>query len=214
MSDAATAPAISEITRHETAERARLLDVEAYDITLDFTLSDTTFRSVSVIRFSCREPGASTHVDLVAPAVHEITLNGVAIDPAEAFRAARIALPDLAANNELRVVADCAYSHEGAGAHRAVDSADGRVYLYTKLEPAEARRVYANFEQPDLKSAFTFHVIAPDHWTVMSNQPTPAPEPRDGGLAVWHFEPTPRISTYLTAIVAGDYVVVESEHTT
>ena len=109
--------------------------------------------------------------------MHEITLNGRAIDPAEACAQGRIALTELAGRNELRVVADCAYTADSKGMHRATDSADGRVYCYSNFEPADARRVYANFEQPDLKAAFTFHVIAPAHWTVLSNQPTPAPEP-------------------------------------
>ncbi|HEY1484451.1 MAG TPA: aminopeptidase N, partial [Micromonosporaceae bacterium] len=214
MSEAPGEGTTSEITRHETAERARLLHVDSYDVTLDFTGGDDVFRSVSVIRFTCAEPGSDSHADLIAPAVHEITLNGTAIDPATAYAQGRIALRDLAAANELRVVADCAYSHEGTGLHRAVDSADGKIYTYTNLEPAEARRVFANFEQPDLKAEFRFHVVAPAHWTVMSNQPTPEPEPTGDATATWHFDPTPRISTYLTAVVAGDYHVVHAAHTT
>src|SRR5258708_24104924 len=99
--------------------------------------------------------------------------------------------------------------------HGAVDWADGKVYLYTNLEPADARRVFANFEQPDLKAGFTFHVTAPAHWTVMSNEATPEPEAagRDGAggaKAVWHFPATPRISTYLTAVGAGEYNLVRA----
>ncbi len=148
---------VAEITRTETSERARLLRVDDYDIELDLTRGGEVFGSTSVIRFSCSQPGASTYVDLIAPAVREITLNGVAIDPAEAYADGRIALTGLAERNELRVVADCGYTNTGVGMHRAVDSADSKVYLYTQFEPAEARKVFANFEQPDLKAAFTFH---------------------------------------------------------
>jgi aminopeptidase N len=125
----------------------------------------------------------------------------------------RITLPGLAAHNELRVTADCRYSTEGTGMHRSVDSADGQVYLYTKFEPAYARRVFANFEQPDLKAPFTFHVTAPAGWTVLSNQPAATTEPGPSGTT-WHFPPTPRISTYLTAVVAGQYETVHGSHTT
>jgi aminopeptidase N len=204
----------AEITRIESAERARLLRVDAYDVSLDLARGGDVFGSVSVISFACAEPGAATYVDLIAQSVHEITLNGVAIDPAEAYAEGRIALAGLAERNELRVVADCAYSSMSAGLHRAVDSADGKVYLYTKCEPADARRIYANFEQPDLKAEFTFHVTAPAPWTVLSNQPAPVPVPAAGGNAVWHFPPTPRISTYLTAVVAGEYRVIRGCHTT
>ncbi len=94
------------------------------------------------------------------------------------------------------------------------DSADGKVYCYTNFEPADARRVYANFEQPDLKATFTFSVTAPAHWTVLSNQPAPAPQDAGDGTATWHFPPTPRMSTYLTAVVAGEYHLVTGTHTT
>src|ERR1700685_1741156 len=163
--------AIAEITRGETAERARLVRVASYDVALDLTRGAEVFGSTSVIRFSCEQPGAATYVDLIAEKVHEITLNGAAIDPAGAFADGRLMLPVLTNSNDVPVVADCRFSGDGTGLHRAVDSADGRVYTYTKFEPAYARRVYANFEQPDLKASFTFHVTAPAHWAVLSNQP-------------------------------------------
>ena len=203
----------AEITRQETAERARLLRVDDYHVHLDLTRGDKVFRSTSVITFDCAEPGAESYADLVAADVLEISLNGAAIDPQTAYRDGRIALAGLAASNELRVVADCPYTYDAKGMHRAVDSADGRVYLYTNFEPADARNVYANFEQPDLKASFTFKVTAPEHWIVLSNQPAPEPVP-SGGIATWEFAPTPRISTYLTAVVAGEYHQVTSVHLT
>ena len=205
---------IAEITRRETSQRAQLISVEAYDIQLDLTGGAPTFGSVSVIRFDCRQPGAGSYADLIAQTVHEITLNGTSLDPASVCAEGRIQLPSLAEHNELRVVADCAYSGEASGLHRTVDSADGRVYTFTQFEPADARKVYANFEQPDLKARFTFHVVAPAHWTVLSNSPTPEPEPGGDGNAVWHFTATPRMSTYLTVVVAGEYHLIRGSHTT
>ncbi len=219
---------IAEITRAETSQRADLLTVDSYAVELDLTRGDKVFRSTSVIVFECARPGAASYADLVAQTVHEITLNGTPIDPATAYAGGRIALPGLAAHNELRVVADCQYTTDSKGMHRAVDSADGKVYCYTNCEPADARSVYANFEQPDLKATFAFSVIAPANWTVLSNQPAAEPEPEPepaaepaaerqdagDGVATWHFPPTPRMSTYLTAIVAGEYHVVRATHTT
>src|SRR5258708_248762 len=197
---------IAEITRDETSRRAALLHVDSYDIQLDLARGDKVFRSVSVITFDCAEPGASSYADLVAETVHEIALNGTSIDPETACADGRITLPGLAARNQLRVVADCAYTADSKGMHRAVDSADGKVYCYTNCEPADARRVYANFEQPDLKAAFTFSVTAPAHWTVMSNEPTPEPEPAagtGGASAVGPFPATRRAPPYLTGVRAG-----------
>ena len=130
-------------------------------------------------RSPAREPGAETFADLVDAIVHEITLNGESLDPATAYADSRIALPGLQADNELVVRADCTYSHTGEGLHRFVDPVDDRVYLYSQFEVPDARRVFTTFEQPDLKAPFTFNVTAPDHWKVVSNSPTPEPEPLD-----------------------------------
>ena len=204
----------ADITRAETTERARLLRVDSYDVELDLTQGPDLFRSVSVIRFDCREPGAATYADLIAETVHEITLNGLPVDPVAAWADGRIALSELAASNELRVVADCAYGSGGFGLQRSVDSADGRVYTFTQFEAAHAREMFANFEQPDLKATFAFHVTVPAGWVVLSNQPARGPVAMADETALWHFPPTPRISTYLTAIAAGQYHLVRESHTT
>ncbi len=195
----------TNLTRDEAAQRSALLDVSSYAVDLDLTTSETTFGSTTTIRFTCREPGSGTFVDLVDAEVHSITLNGASLDPGTAYADSRIELTGLAADNELVVVADCTYSHSGEGLHRFVDPVDDRVYTYTQFEVPDARRVYATFEQPDLKSRFTFQVTAPVHWKVVSNAPTPEPKPLDDKRAVWLFPETERMSTYITAIVAGEY---------
>jgi aminopeptidase N len=195
----------TNLTRDEASRRAALLDVSSYTVDLDLTTGDRTFGSTTTIRFSCRQPGSGTFVDLVDAQVHSITLNGAPVDPATAYADSRIALTDLASDNELVVVADCTYSRSGEGLHRFVDPVDDRVYLYSQFEVPDARRVYATFEQPDLKSRFTFNVTAPEHWAVVSNAPTPEPRPLGDGVAVWNFPATKPMSTYITAIVAGEY---------
>jgi len=203
----------TNLTREEAAERARLLSVSSYEVELDLTGDAESFGSTSVIRFAA-EPGSATFADLVTDGpIHEITLNGRSLDPAAVFADSRIALDGLAADNELRVRAQCQYSHTGEGLHRMVDPVDGGVFLYTQFEVPDARRVFADFEQPDLKAAFRFTVTAPAHWELFSNSPTPAPEPAGEGTAVWRFEPTQRISSYITALVAGDYGVVRKDYT-
>ena len=201
------------LTRDEASARAGLVTVDTYDIALDLSgaadPAQETFRSTTTARFSVESadstvPDAATFIDLVAPRVHSIVLNGRELDPAEAYVDSRIVLADLAADNELTVVADCAYMHTGEGLHRFTDPADSETYLYSQFEVPDARRVFAVFEQPDLKASFTFTVSVPEGWTVLSNSPTP--EPRAvGGASVFAFAPTEPISSYITAIVAGPY---------
>ncbi|MFF5256669.1 aminopeptidase N [Streptomyces leeuwenhoekii] len=198
----------TNLTREEAQQRAKLLTVDSYEIELDLSGAQEgdTFPSVTTVRFDVAEEGAETFIDLVAPAVREVTLNGDPLDPAEVFRDSRIALPGLLqGRNVLRVAADCAYTNTGEGLHKFVDPVDDQAYLYTQFEVPDARRVFASFEQPDLKATFRFTVRAPEGWTVISNSPTP--EPRDN---VWSFAPTPRISTYITALIVGPYHSVHS----
>lgn len=202
------------LSRDEARERAALLSVDSYDVSLDVRSAvgdDTgdgprTFRSVTTIRFRCAEPGATSFADLIAPGVTAVSLNGKDLDPSEVFDGSRIALEDLAAENELVVDARCAYSRTGEGLHRFVDPEDGEVYLYTQYEPADSRRVFANFEQPDLKAPFRFEVRAPEGWTVWSNG---VGAESDG---VWRFAETKPISTYITCVVAGPYHYVTDSY--
>ncbi|MFF8955968.1 aminopeptidase N [Streptomyces sp. NPDC014894] len=200
----------TNLTREEAQQRARLLTTHAYEIDLDLSGAQEggLYRSVTTVRFDSAEANAETFIDLVAPAVHEVVLNGKSLDVAAVFRDSRIALNHLHEGpNELKVVADCAYTNTGEGLHRFVDPVDEQAYLYTQFEVPDARRVFANFEQPDLKATFRFTVKAPEGWTVISNSTTPEP---DGD--VWRFEPTPRISTYITALIVGPYHSVHSSY--
>ena len=205
----------SNLTRDEARERARLLNVGSYQVHVDLTGGETTFTSVTTVSFRCGSPGASAFIDLTAPAVSEITLNSAAVSP-DAFDGDRIRLTGLQADNELRVVAECAYSRNGEGLHRFTDPADGGVYLYSDLETFDAHRIYACFDQPDLKATFEFSVTAPGSWRVISNMApdvTPQAAPGDDpAAAYWHFPPTPVMSSYITALAAGPYHVVTAEH--
>ena len=202
------------LSRDEARERAALLSVDGYDVSLDLRSAvgdqagdgPRTFRSVTTIRFRCNEPGATSFADLIAPSVTAVSLNGRDLDPGEVFDGSRIALEDLAADNELVVDAQCAYSRTGEGMHRFVDPEDGEVYLYTQYEPADSRRVFANFEQPDLKAPYRFEVRAPEGWTVWSNG---VGSESDG---VWRFAETKPISTYITCVVAGPYHYVTDSY--
>jgi aminopeptidase N len=201
------------LTRVEARERADLISVESYAVALDVTVDEREFDSVTTVRFNCAQPGASTFIDAMTASVSEIVLNGERLDAAALSDGVRIQLPNLASENELVVHARGIYSNSGEGLHRFVDPVDGEVYLYTQFEVPDSRRMFAVFEQPDLKATFQFSVTAPDYWQVVSNSPSPAPESFGEGKATWHFAPTPRISSYITALIAGPYQVWRDELT-
>jgi aminopeptidase N len=197
------------LSRAEAQARKALIEVSSYEIVLDLTTGAETFGSSTTVRFSAKA-GASTFIDARTRTVHSVTLNGVALDVASVNDGLRIALDGLAAENVLEVVADAEYTNSGEGLHRFVDPVDGEVYLYSQFEVADSRRVFAVFEQPDIKATFQFTVTAPADWQVISNSPTPEPVV-DGASATWTFVPTPVLSSYVTALVAGPYEVVRDE---
>lgn len=204
------------LTRAEAQERAAIVTSRSYAVALDLATGPELFRAETVARFDATE-GAATFIDLIAERVLSIDLNGRAIDPASAFADSRVQLDGLAAENVLTIVSEQRYTNTGEGLHRFVDPADGEAYLYTQFEVPDSRRVFAVFEQPDLKATFQFTVTAPARWKMVGNQPTPEPAAageRDGeALSTWAFEPTPVMSSYITALIAGPYREVRSELT-
>ncbi len=207
---------VPNLTREDASVRAELLHVDSYDVKVDLTdgggkPTDRTFWSTTTIRFSANQADASTFVDLVAEQIRSVTLNDQAVDVAGYEPADGIVLAGLANDNTLVVEAEMPYTNTGEGLHRFVDPVDGEIYVYSQFETADAKRVYACFDQPDLKAAFTFHATVPDHWQVASNAAPAQTEQLRAGKTV-HFTTTPRISPYVSALVAGPYHVVRDHH--
>ncbi|MBS2987667.1 aminopeptidase N [Rhodococcus erythropolis] len=199
----------ANLNRSEVAERSRTIDVTGYRVELDLrSAADSaskTFSTVTTIDLT--SSAESTWLDFIGAAVDSVEVDGASI-PVE-YDGSRIVLRGLGGSNVVRVAAHGHYSRSGEGLHRFVDDADDQTYLYTQYEPADARRVFACFEQPDLKAPFTFEVTAPDGWEVLSNQPATRTLSVDGAQRVT-FAPTLPISTYITAIAAGPYHRVAS----
>ncbi|MFC4133183.1 aminopeptidase N [Hamadaea flava] len=205
------------LTQAEAVERARLLTVGTYDITIDLTdgsgnPGDGTFRTVTEVAFDCAEPGAQTFIELAARSVRSATLNGSPVDVSGWSDSTGLVLTGLAAQNRLVVDADFDYSTSGQGLHRAVDPVDKEVYLYSQFETQDAQKAYACFDQPDLKATYTWHVTAPAHWKVVSNSVVDRVEKTDVGAQVVHFAESAKMSTYVTALCAGPYHEVRDEH--
>jgi aminopeptidase N len=200
----------SNLSLEEARRRAALISDVAYRIALDLT-GESALTAETVVRFRCAEPGAETFLDATAAEVRTIELNGARL-PADAWTGTRVRLPALQAENEVRIVATCPYNRTELGMHRFVDPADGNVYLHTHFEPFGAHRVFACFDQPDLKAPFAFTMTVPAGWQVISNAPAPASPERDGGRERWAFAATEPIPTYITAICAGPFHSVRKRH--
>ena len=198
------------LLRTEAQDRAQALNVESYLVKLDVTVGDKEFATETTIKFSSNEAGKSTFLDAMTSSVSMIELNGEQLDPSTHSDGTRIMLPSLLAENTLVIHSRGLYSNSGEGLHRFVDPVDNEVYLYTQFEVPDARRMFPVFEQPDLKATFEFQVTGPAKWQMVSNQTTPTPE-INGDTATWKFAPTPRISSYITAIIAGPYAVWRDE---
>jgi aminopeptidase N len=215
-------PGVRNLTQIEAAERARLLDVISYDINLDLTdgtggPGDGRFRSITSIEFTAQvtDPGrdVGTFIEVAADAIRSATLNGAPVDTSGWSAEKGLTLPGLAARNRLVIDADFGYSNSGQGLHRSQDPVDKQVYLYSQFETADAQRVFACFDQPDLKSVYTWHATVPAHWKVISNSPVERVEPGAvEGTKVVHFAQSATMSTYITALCAGPYHEVRDAH--
>ena len=198
------------LTRDQAKQRAELLDVASYDIELDLTdgkggPGDKTFASKTTVRFSSARAGERSWIDLIADRVRAASLNGVDLDVAGYVEDEGIALPGLAEQNDLVVTADCRYMNSGEGLHRFVDPVDDGVYLYTQFETADAKRVFACFDQPDLKSVYRLTVVTPKDWKVVSNTLAESSEETPEGAMRTVFGVSERLSTYLVALITGPY---------
>ncbi|MGI8416104.1 MAG: M1 family metallopeptidase, partial [Nakamurella sp.] len=204
------------LTRDQAKERAAILSVSAYQIELDLTdgaggPGEKTFSTTSTVRF-CATAGASSYVDFVGDGIASATLNGTPLDSSRWTTEGGLTLSGLAADNELVVEAVGLYTNTGEGLHRFIDPVDNEVYLYSQFETADAKRMYACFDQPDLKATFAVTVLAPKHWQVVSNGATDSITDAESGAAQHVFATTERMSTYVTALVAGPYHVVRQTH--
>ena len=191
------------LSRAEAKDRAEHLYVNSYAVTLDVTKGEETFYSKSEVSFTCNKPGYATFIDAVGRSVISATLNGAAVD-VSGFDGESIFITNLAADNVLVIELEAEYSKSGEGLQRSVDPADGEVYLYSQGETAHIRNMFACFDQPSLKATFTLTVTTPGHWQAVSNNPVESKTTK-GELVEWKFTTTPRIATYLDALIAGPY---------
>lgn len=193
----------ANLTQLETAARAASVTVHSYRVDVDVRDAITDALTYPVVATIELTADGDTWLDFLGDSVSAVTVDGQA--RAVSYDGARIALTGLAGRGVVRVEALALYSRTGEGLHRFVDPADGETYLYTQYEPADARRVFPNFEQPDLRAPFTFSLTGPERWWFGSNQPEASRERVAEGVVRVEFQPTEVLSTYITCLCAGPY---------
>ncbi|WP_410673705.1 aminopeptidase N [Amycolatopsis sp. cmx-4-68] len=198
---------MSDLRQAEAEERSATIDVVGYRVWLDLDQGGTTFRSRTRVRFRCRRPGSTTFLDSAAAELARVTLNGRELPGLPDRRPGRITLPDLAEDNVADVEGEYRFSRDGQGLHRFVDPADDRIYLYSQHQVDSAHRVFACFDQPDLKAPWTLSVKAPADWVVAANSPV-----AEQGPGHWLFHPSKPCATYFMGLVAGHYVRFPARH--
>jgi aminopeptidase N len=193
------------LTVSEARTRATSIRIDSYDIVLDMTRGDQHFLSSTTIEFESLDRQA-TWVDVRPVELLAAHLNGIPV-PTDSLSDGRVHLDDLEVHNTLVVEALMAYSRDGEGLHRAVDPEDKQVYVYAMTFLSAAPRVFACFDQPDLKARFRIGARVPQGWQVVGNG-------RAAELApgLWTLAETSPISTYLATIVAGPYHSTVREH--
>ncbi|MDR2254755.1 MAG: aminopeptidase N [Arthrobacter sp.] len=203
-------PSNENLRRDEAAARSALVTTHDYAIHVDFSQAEDpavpSFPVSTRISFDATA-GSATFLDYLGYSIESVTLNGAPQDLGQVVDGARLRLSGLAAQNVVEIVSASAYSRSGEGVHRFVDPADGQTYLYSQNEPADARRIFPNFEQPDLKARFSISITAPDQWHAASNGALVGLREAAGTNSTREFATTEPMSTYITTFLAGPYAL-------
>ena len=85
-----------------------------------------------------------------------------------------------------------------------------RKYAVTQFESVDARRAFPSFDEPAMKATFDIALTVDKGDTAISNAPIVSDTPAGEGKHRIQFATTPRMSTYLVAMLVGDFQCVAS----
>jgi aminopeptidase N len=193
------------LTYDEARARAEQISEVTYRVELDLT-SRERFLCRTTVGFTIDDPHATTFLELVDAVELRLTVNGAPV-ASPTYDGERITLHDLAPSNEVVVEALVPYVNDGDGMHTFTDPADDETYVSALLGMDIAHKVFACFDQPDIKAPIALTVTAPSEWTVVANGREVG---RDGDVRT--FSTTPPIATYLFVVCAGPWHSRTWEH--
>lgn len=85
----------------------------------------------------------------------------------------------------------------------------GRKYAATQLEATDARRAFPSFDEPEYKATFDITAVADKDMIAISNNKQIADTPGPGDKHTIKFATTATMSSYLAALVIGNFEYIE-----
>jgi aminopeptidase N len=176
-------------------------------------LAKATFRGRETIRVQIKTPATSVtlhaaEIDFVEASIESpggVQRAGVTLDPKTETATLTVPSPILAGPATIRITYNGILNDKLRGFY--LSKANGRSYAVTQMEPTDARRAFPSFDEPVYKATFEVSLMIDQGDTAISNgaqvSDTPGPEP---GKHTVSFAPTPKMSTYLVAMIVGDFV--------
>ena len=87
----------------------------------------------------------------------------------------------------------------------------GRKYAASQFESTDARRAFPSFDEPDYKSTFDITAVADKGLVAISNAKAISDTPGPGDKHTVKFATSPKMSSYLAALVVGNFEYIEGE---
>ncbi|WOH65421.1 M1 family metallopeptidase [Bradyrhizobium sp. BWA-3-5] len=190
-----------------------------YAIELRPDAENLTLGGVELIDIEVREPTARLTLNAVSTAFASVTIDGgaeradIALDAAAETATFTFAQPLAAGAHRLRVEFTAGINKFDRGFFFVDYPTDNgtRRLLTSKLEPADARRIFPCWDEPAFKASFGLTVIVPRHLVAVANMPVTREEMLEPNLKRVAFASTPRMSTYLFVLMVGELERITAE---
>ena len=182
-----------------------------YALDLAPDLDKLTFAGSEVVDIEVTEPTERLVLNAVDMTIEAATIEGeavpeIALDAAAQTVTLAFPRPIAAGRHKLHMSFTGRINRFGRGLFMVdYPTAEGRKRMISShLEPADARRIFPSWDEPAFKASIALTVTVPQAFLAVSNMPVAHEEPgRDGRKRV-AFQPTPRMSSYLFVLAAGD----------
>jgi aminopeptidase N len=187
---------------------------EAYTLWFAPDFTTDTFRGRETIAVQLREPARQITLHAAEIEFTDVRIEGqpatVALDAGD--ETATFTVPRELPAGPVRI--EITYSGVLNDKLRGfyLSKANGRKYAVSQMEATDARRAFPSFDEPAYKATFAISLTIDERDTAISNGPqisdTPGPDP---GKHTVTFAPTKKMSTYLVALLVGDFTCREGK---